>query len=126
MKKTQGKVLDTKKQDIRRKKWILRERQKRKKAIVNLGYLRFKNRKNKDRIKGGYADGIPDNKFNKNQLRKGIKVEMEHTNNPKIAKEIAKDHLVEIPNYYTHLEKMEKNAKKLQKNKKGVKNKKKK
>lgn len=85
-----------------------------------------KRKKTKDRIKGGYADGMPDSKFNKRQLRKGTKVEMEHTNNPKIAKEIAKDHLVEIPNYYTHLERMERQAKNQKKNKKGVKNRKKK
>lgn len=43
----------------------------------------------------------------KNQLIKGIKVEMEHTNNKKVAKKIAMDHLYEDPNYYTKLKKME-------------------
>jgi hypothetical protein len=42
------------------------------------------------------------------QIRKGVKIEMEHTNSPTIAKEIAKDHLWEDPNYYTKLDKMEK------------------
>jgi len=37
------------------------------------------------------------------QLKKGIKVELEHTNTKKIAKEIALDHLGEDPNYYTKL-----------------------
>lgn len=37
------------------------------------------------------------------QLAKGIKVELEHTNDKKVAKEIALDHLKEDPNYYTKL-----------------------
>ncbi|MFW9879124.1 MAG: DUF5661 family protein [Candidatus Thorarchaeota archaeon] len=61
----------------------------------------------KDKIPGGLAEGKKI-KFNKKQLRKGIKVEMEHTNDPAIAREIAKDHLVEDPKYYDKLEKMEK------------------
>jgi hypothetical protein len=32
---------------------------------------------------------------------------MEHTNDPKIALEIAMDHLMENPNYYDYLEQME-------------------
>lgn len=50
---------------------------------------------------------VPDWKFNRTQLRKGIKVEMEHTNNPMVAKQIAKAHLYESPRYYKELEKME-------------------
>lgn len=42
------------------------------------------------------------------QLTKGIEVESEHTNDKKMAKEIAMDHLSEIPDYYDRLEKMEK------------------
>jgi hypothetical protein len=40
----------------------------------------------------------------------GIKVEMEHTTCPTISEKIAWDHLAEIPDYYTRLEKMEKDA----------------
>jgi len=36
----------------------------------------------------------------------GIKEEMEHTDDPKEAEKIAKDHLREDPKYYTHLLKM--------------------
>lgn len=43
----------------------------------------------------------------KNQLKKGIDVEMEHTNDPEMSKEIAKDHLWEDPEYYDKLEDME-------------------
>jgi hypothetical protein len=38
-----------------------------------------------------------------NQLQIGIKVEMEHTSDKKIAEEIAMDHLYEDPKYYTKL-----------------------
>jgi len=49
----------------------------------------------------------PDSDFLPDQLEKGIKVEMEHTDNPQIAKAIAKAHLKENPRYYDFLEKME-------------------
>lgn len=61
-----------------------------------------------DILKGGEADGIPDSSFPKSKLYKGLQHESEHTNNPLIAKEIAKDHLVEDKNYYTKLTKLEK------------------
>ena len=35
----------------------------------------------------------------------GIKIEMEHTNDKKLATEIATDHLKENPKYYTKLKK---------------------
>ena len=41
------------------------------------------------------------------QLRKGIRVEFEHTDDTKIAAKIAMDHLMEDPIYYDKLEKME-------------------
>jgi hypothetical protein len=43
------------------------------------------------------------------QLRKGIKVELEHTTDPAIAREIALDHLAEFPDYYDRLAKAETN-----------------
>lgn len=48
---------------------------------------------------------VPDDKFNKTQLRVGTKHEMEHTYSRKVAKQIAKAHLVENPKYYTKLKK---------------------
>jgi len=42
------------------------------------------------------------------QLSKGIKVELEHINDPAVAREIALDHLNEFPDYYDRLEKVEK------------------
>jgi len=41
------------------------------------------------------------------QLLMGMEVEMEHTNDELIAREIAMDHLAEDPNYYTKLKKIE-------------------
>jgi predicted DNA-binding protein YlxM (UPF0122 family) len=42
------------------------------------------------------------------QLKMGIKVEQEHTKNLNAAREIALDHLNEMPDYYDKLKKMEK------------------
>lgn len=44
------------------------------------------------------------------ELNKGIKVELEHTSNKKVAEEIALDHLSERLDYYRMLQKMEKTA----------------
>jgi hypothetical protein len=43
----------------------------------------------------------------KDQLKIGIEVEMEHTDDPKVALSICMDHLVESPDYYTKLKEME-------------------
>lgn len=61
----------------------------------------------KDLIPGGNAAGRPDSDFDAKQIAKGTKVEMEHVNSKAKAKEISKDHLAEIPDYYTRLAKME-------------------
>jgi hypothetical protein len=41
------------------------------------------------------------------QLKKGIQVEKEHTSDPATAKEIALNHLAELPDYYDRLEQIE-------------------
>lgn len=51
--------------------------------------------------------------FINEQLIKGIKVEMEHTDNPEVARKIALDHLHENPFYYEYLDKMEEELKSL-------------
>jgi hypothetical protein len=51
--------------------------------------------------------------FINEQLIKGIKVEMEHTDNPEVARKIALDHLYENPFYYEYLDKMEEELKSL-------------
>ena len=60
----------------------------------------------------GKHNHIPDEKFNAKEFKMGIKVELEHTDDPIIAKAITKDHLSECANYYTRLAKMEKDCKK--------------
>ena len=71
-----------------------------------------------EEIEGGLADdkSVKDiaKKHNVNikdivaQIEKGTKIEMEHTDDPKKAKEIAMDHEMEHPYYYSALEDMEK------------------
>ena len=60
-----------------------------------------------DQLPGGLADKIPPSKFNPKSVAKGRKVELEHTNSAALAGEIARDHLVEMPDYYDRLAKME-------------------
>lgn len=60
---------------------------------------------NSDKLHGGKADYVPDYKFNKKELRKGIRHELEHSDDSDIAKETAEDHMMEDPKYYTHLQK---------------------
>ena len=69
-------------------------------------------------LKGGKADKLSlkqiADKFDvsietiKSQIQKGIKVEMEHTDNKEKATEIATDHVSEFPDYYDRLSKAEK------------------
>jgi len=49
----------------------------------------------------------PRRKVNSSALRRGTKVEMEHTRNRKVAATIARAHLAELPDYYARLAKME-------------------
>lgn len=60
-------------------------------------------------LSGGKSKGKPGNHDPK-QVKMGIVVEKEHTPNSLVAEKIAWDHLVEIPDYYTRLAKMEKAA----------------
>lgn len=72
----------------------------------------------KDYLKGGLSDNKTLNDIAKkhnvsiDELTKefelGLKVELEHTNDENIAKEITMDHLYEMPNYYSELAKIEK------------------
>lgn len=69
----------------------------------------------KDRLPSREADNVSESKLNKKQLDMGQEVEMEHTDDPKLAREIARDHLAEeLKNgkeksdqeYYTQLKKV--------------------
>lgn len=54
-------------------------------------------------LQGGMADGMDASRFDPEELSMGLKVELEHTNDPKAAIEIAMDHLAETPDYYSRL-----------------------
>ena len=60
-----------------------------------------------DELQGGLGDDAQTTDFSDEQVTKGIKVEMEHTDDPGVAREIVLDHLTEDPRYYDHLEDME-------------------
>lgn len=51
------------------------------------------------------AEAYEKNKVDAEQLRIGIEVELEHTDDEKVAEKIARDHLAEDPHYYTKLKK---------------------
>jgi hypothetical protein len=55
------------------------------------------------KLPGGVGDQTPTNQIDPIQLSTGIQIEMEHTNDLDIAKEIAMDHLTEDPKYYSKL-----------------------
>lgn len=52
------------------------------------------------------------------ELAMGIKVEYEHTSNREASKKIALAHLLELPDYYTRLKKMEEEGEKAKKERK--------
>lgn len=62
----------------------------------------------RDRLPGGRADDRVPSEFDKGQLTKGVEHEMEHTEDPLLAEEIAMDHLTEHGKYYDLLNSVEK------------------
>lgn len=66
-------------------------------------YSSYNNLKKGERIQGGIGDKRPDSDFDPHCLKQGIEIEMEHTTDREVAKEIAKDHLTEDPDYYKKL-----------------------
>jgi len=54
-------------------------------------------------LTGGVGDTTAPSNVNTKELSIGVQVEMEHTNDDKIATEIAMDHLTEDPEYYSKL-----------------------
>jgi hypothetical protein len=88
-------------------------------ATISLAVARLsKEKKNEDMIPGGLAKGMDltdvanHHKVDIDELMKefelGVKTEMEHTSDKKVAEEIALDHLFEDPKYYSKLTAMEK------------------
>lgn len=61
----------------------------------------------KEVIPGGLASGMDPEEFDSLALADGMLVEMEHTDDPRFALEIAADHLRENPDYYRMLAEME-------------------
>jgi len=72
-----------------------------------------------EKLPGGKADGRPDSDFDPKQLAMGIEVEQEHTPDLELAKEIAKDHLSELPDYYSRLKVMEEEGEQAKKGRQG-------
>lgn len=60
-----------------------------------------------DVLPGGKADTLPPGTFSPEKEAEGAAVEREHTSNPEVAAEIARDHLSEDPNYYDKLKAVE-------------------
>jgi len=63
-----------------------------------------------DILPGGKADNKKPSDFEASELRRGVKVELEHTKARPLAREIAMDHLTEDPKYYRKLESIHKEA----------------
>lgn len=66
--------------------------------------------KTTNEIPGGLGDNKSTNDVDPKELKIGIEVEFEHTDDKDKATEIAMDHLSECPTYYTRLKKMEENC----------------
>lgn len=90
-----------------------------------LGYMKSTQQgdaENNDSMDGGKADNLTVDDIAKKhkvspesikqQIEKGKKIELEHTDDDQKAEEIAMDHLSEMPDYYDRLDKMEKEAEK--------------
>jgi hypothetical protein len=83
---------------------------------------KLKNLNESNKLKGGKADNMSPKdiadkfgvttKMVKDQIKKGKKIESEHTDDEEKQTEIAEDHVSEFPDYYNRIEKMEKEAKK--------------
>jgi len=61
----------------------------------------------KDQLTIDMLNKIPEQDVNPEELKRGIHVEMEHTDDKQVARKIALDHLLEDPFYYTHLKAFE-------------------
>jgi tRNA nucleotidyltransferase/poly(A) polymerase len=64
----------------------------------------------REHIPGGRGRGRTPADFDPHQVERGTAVELEHTPDRGVAREIAIDHLTEFPDYYTRLDRMESEA----------------
>ena len=56
-----------------------------------------------DRLPGGKGDSLAVSDVDPRELQMGIRHELEHTDDPELASEIARDHLAEDPYYYSDM-----------------------
>jgi len=75
--------------------------------MPSIGGVKMNWYKKTKKVPGGLADKKKPSDFNKKQLDMGVEVEMEHTNDRDLSKDISMDHLEEFPAYYTELDRME-------------------
>jgi len=82
-------------------------------GLVANQFLEWRHEMQGTMIQGGLADkaGKRPGDFDPVALDMGIRFEMEHTDDPRIAREIAMDHLTEHPTYYDALCEMERRLK---------------
>ena len=90
--------------NVELQKYLKKKYSNRSVAMVSENKIVVKILKNEtaDKLHGGSADYMPRKDFNKKELSMGIEDEKEHTDDDKIASEIARDHLANDPHYYTH------------------------
>jgi hypothetical protein len=72
---------------------------------LTLGYFVFRG---DQKLLGGLGDDLDPDDVDPEEFKKGLKVEMEHTDDEDIAEEIALDHLAEDPRYYSKLARIHK------------------
>ncbi len=78
-------------------------------AIVGLAVLAvyYAGEQSVRRHLSGRGRGHRPSEFDPQELKMGIEHEMEHTDDPDLAEQIAIDHLAETPDYYTRLSAIE-------------------
>ncbi len=77
-----------------------------------IGRERLRKGKRRDILPGGKGDDLDPEDVDPEALKQGEEHEREHTDDPRIAREIALDHLASDSDYYDRLEAMERRAKK--------------
>lgn len=89
-----GKKFKTKKPDA------LKRKRKKPQSVVKISEEDTVDVEVGNELEGGLGDDASLSDFCPKQLALGLEVEMEHTDDPKVALEIAMDHLTENPEYY--------------------------
>lgn len=96
-------------------KELIKEKERR--QMANKSNNWYKLAKEYDKLPGGRGEGKHPSDFPKDQVNRGIEIEIEHGTDKDQATEIALDHLTEFDDYYTGLDEMEKKLKEKHKNK---------